>query len=163
MDSKSLIAFSFIAYFNANIDSSLYFYVSALISCLVAFSLDYVGSMSPQKIIFSDVYLLEDEQELSLGMLIRLKRICNFCQFHALFMTLLHVYLHFHIFYNIFRNNLLIQCPVPLFVRYYLVTLDDFPIMCGLFPYAANTMFWLPLQPSSLMSPHNFVVPYMLF
>ena len=47
--------------------------------------------MSPPKIIFVVVYVLEDEQELSLGMLIRLKRIYNFCQFHALFMTLVHV------------------------------------------------------------------------
>ena len=47
--------------------------------------------MSPPKITFVFVYLLEDEQELSLGMLIRLKYIYNFCQFHALLLTLLHV------------------------------------------------------------------------
>ena len=29
------------------------------------------------------IYLLEDEQELSLGMLIRLERIYNFCLFRA--------------------------------------------------------------------------------
>ena len=70
---------------------TLYYYVSALISCLLAFSLDYVGSMSPPKIIFVFVYLLEDEQELNLGMLIRPKRIYNFCQFLSLFVTLLPV------------------------------------------------------------------------
>ena len=70
---------------------ALYFYVSALISCLLAISLDYVGSMSPPKITFNFIYLLEDDQELSLGMLICPKHIYNFCQFHALFMTLLHV------------------------------------------------------------------------
>ncbi len=41
--------------------------------------------MSPQKLFCFITYLLEDEQELSLGMLIRLKRIYNFkmpqCQF----------------------------------------------------------------------------------
>ena len=31
------------------------------------------------------IYLLEDEQELSLGMLIRPKRIYNFCLLHACF------------------------------------------------------------------------------
>ena len=70
---------------------ALYCYVSSLISCLLAISIDYVGSMSPPKIIFVVVYLLEDEHELSLGMLICPKRIYNFCQFHALFMKLLHV------------------------------------------------------------------------
>ena len=34
-------------------------------------------------IIFFIIYLLEDEQELSLGMLIRLRRIYNFLLFHA--------------------------------------------------------------------------------
>ena len=45
-----------------------------------------------QKLSFVVVYLLEDEQELSLGMLIHPERIYNFCQFHALFMALLHAF-----------------------------------------------------------------------
>ena len=37
------------------------------------------------KIMLVIIYLLEDEQELSLGMLIRPKRIYNFCLLHACF------------------------------------------------------------------------------
>ena len=39
---------------------------------------DFVGFMSHQKLLFVITYLLEDEQELSLGMLICCKRIYNF-------------------------------------------------------------------------------------
>ena len=42
-----------------------------------------LGSNPHQKNIFFIIYLLEDEQELSLGMLIRLRRIYNFLLFHA--------------------------------------------------------------------------------
>ena len=38
------------------------------------------------------IYLLEDEKELSLGMLIRLQRIYNFWLFHAIILPLLDVY-----------------------------------------------------------------------
>ena len=38
------------------------------------------------------IYLLEDEQELSLGMLIRLQRIYNFLLFHAIILSTLDVY-----------------------------------------------------------------------
>ena len=38
------------------------------------------------------IYLLEDEQELSLGMLIRLQRIYNFWLLHAILSTVLDVY-----------------------------------------------------------------------
>ena len=38
------------------------------------------------------IYLLEDEQELSLGMLIRLQRIYNFWLFHAIILSVLDVY-----------------------------------------------------------------------
>ena len=38
------------------------------------------------------IYLLEDEQELSLGMLIRLQHIYNFCLFHAIILSVLDVY-----------------------------------------------------------------------
>ena len=37
-----------------------------------------LGSIQHQKLSLFIIYLLEDEQELSLGMLIRLKRIYNF-------------------------------------------------------------------------------------
>ena len=48
--------------------------------------------MSPQKLFFLFItYLLEDEQELSLGMLIRCKRIHNFLMFHAWFYLLSYV------------------------------------------------------------------------
>ena len=42
---------------------------------------------------FVIIYLLEDEQELSLGMLIRPKRIYNFWLFHAIFMLLALVFI----------------------------------------------------------------------
>jgi len=52
---------------------------SFIYMCLtILYDQDYDGSMSPQKLYCFIVYLLEDEQELSLGMLIRLKRIYNF-------------------------------------------------------------------------------------
>ena len=64
------------------------------------------------------IYLLEDEQELSLGMLIRPKRIYNFCLLHACFVwycydldTLSYIFDHIW-------TNLLTQCapvPVPVF------------------------------------------------
>ena len=38
------------------------------------------------------IYLLEDEQELSLGMLIHLQRIYNFLLFHAIILSVLDVY-----------------------------------------------------------------------
>ena len=61
------------------------------------------------------VYLLEDEQELSLGMLIRLRPIYNFLLFHANIIQLSHILVTF---YMIYWTNLLIQCPVivPVFV-----------------------------------------------
>ena len=46
------------------------------------------------------IYLLEDEQELSLGMLIRLQRIYNFLLFHAIILSVLDVYgLYYAILY----------------------------------------------------------------
>ena len=95
---------------------ALYCYVSSLISCLLAISLDYVGSMSPPKNCLCFRLPTRGRAWTKLGMLIRPKRIYNFYQFHALFITLLHFYLHFHIFYNISWTNLLIQCPVPVSV-----------------------------------------------
>ena len=56
------------------------------------------------------IYLLEDEQNLSLGMLIRPKRIYNFCLFHDLLGDIVicfstHLYHFTHIW-----TNLLTQC-----------------------------------------------------
>ena len=58
--------------------------------------------MSPQKLSFVITYLLEDEQELSLGMLIRCKRIYNFwcsmlvyCQLLYVLLVLLGVFMDF--------------------------------------------------------------------
>ena len=54
-----------------------------------------LGSIPHKKIIFFIIYLLEDEQELSLGMLIRLRRIYNFWLFHANIIQLLHTFGNF--------------------------------------------------------------------
>ena len=58
--------------------------------------------MSPQKLFFVITYLLEDEQELSLEMLIRCKRIYNFLcsmlvlhQFIYVLLTLRGTFMHF--------------------------------------------------------------------
>ena len=60
------------------------------------------------------IYLLEDEQELSLGMLIRLQRIYNFLLFHAVILSFLDVLQSFYSnFISFFGTNLLTQCPVP--------------------------------------------------
>ena len=42
------------------------------------------------------IYLLEDEQELSLGMLIRLQRIYNFLLFHVVILSFLDVLQSFY-------------------------------------------------------------------
>ena len=88
------------------------------------FDQDCVRSMSPQKLsklYLVIIYLLEYEQELSLGMQIRLKRIYNFLLFHACYISLPHVFImflyHFGIFYG---TNLLTRCPVPVHVFCYL-------------------------------------------
>src|ERR1044072_2512086 len=56
------------------------------------------------------IYLLEDEQELSLGMLIRPKRIYNFCLLHACFVWLCHVLLELSYTFDHIWTNLLTQC-----------------------------------------------------
>src|SRR3954471_22345194 len=64
------------------------------------------------------IYLLEDEQELSLGMLIRPKRIYNFCFLHACFVRLCHVLLDLSYTFEHIWTNLLTQCtqlPVSVF------------------------------------------------
>src|SRR3954471_19675210 len=64
------------------------------------------------------IYLLEDEQELSLGMLIHPKRIYNFCLLQACFVLLCHVLLELSYTFEHIWTNLLTQCtqlPVPVF------------------------------------------------
>ena len=54
------------------------------------------------------IYLLEDKQELSLGMLIRLQRIYNFWLFHAVILSFLDVLQSFYSnFISLFGTNLL--------------------------------------------------------
>ena len=50
------------------------------------------ASIHTSKIISFIIYLLEDEQELSLGMLIRLQRIYNLWSIHAIILSILDVY-----------------------------------------------------------------------
>src|SRR4051812_8884257 len=64
------------------------------------------------------IYLLEDEQELSLGMLIRPKRIYNFFLLHACFVRLCHDLLELSYTFEHIWTNLLTQCtqlPVVVF------------------------------------------------
>ena len=49
-----------------------------------------LGNIPRQNSVFI-IYLLKDEHELSLGMLIRLQRIYNFCLFHAVILSFLDV------------------------------------------------------------------------
>ena len=59
-----------------------------------------LGSIPHKKLSFI-IYLLEDEQELSLGMLIRLRRIYNFLLFHANILELLYTFGKFlHYFWD---------------------------------------------------------------
>ena len=76
---------------------------------------DYARQHSTSKIIFFIIYLLEDEQELSLGMLIRLRCIYIFLLFHAIILSILDVLIYIYSNYILFfGTNLLTQCPVPL-------------------------------------------------
>ena len=70
------------------------------------------------EIMLVTIYLLEDEQELSLGMLIRPKHIYIFCLLHACFVLLCHVLLELSYNFEHIWTNLLTQCtqlPVPVF------------------------------------------------
>ena len=53
----------------------------------------HYASIHTSLIISFIIYLLEDEQELSLGMLIRLQRIYNFLLFHAVIISILDVFM----------------------------------------------------------------------
>ena len=69
-----------------------------------------LGSIPHQKLSFYH-YLLEDEQELSLGMQIRLQRIYNFLLFHAVIISILDVFIIiYRNFISFFGTNLLTQC-----------------------------------------------------
>src|SRR3954463_10535543 len=64
------------------------------------------------------IYLLEDEQELSFGMLIRLKRIYNFCLLHACFVLYCYDLDTFSYTFEHIWTNLLTRCTpvsVPVF------------------------------------------------
>src|SRR4051812_11257256 len=77
----------------------------------------FVWHVTPE-IMLVIIYLLEDEQELSLGMLIRPKRIYNLCLLHACFVCLCHVLLELSYTFEHIWTNLLTQCtqlPVPVF------------------------------------------------
>ena len=87
------------------------------ITCILIFMpwLDYMikimlGSIPHQ---FFIIYLLENEQELSLGMLIR-------SVVSIIFYCFMPIFDNFHIllatFYIIFGTNILIKCPVPVSV-----------------------------------------------
>ena len=65
--------------------------------------MNMLGSIHIKNPVFI-IYLLEDEQELSLGMLIRLQRIYNFLLFHDVILSFFDVYNHFISF---FGTNLL--------------------------------------------------------
>ena len=54
-----------------------------------------LGSIPHKKLFFFIIYLLEDERELSLGMLIRLRRIYNFWLFHAIILQLSYTFGNF--------------------------------------------------------------------
>src|SRR3954465_5655726 len=68
------------------------------------------------------IYLLEDEHELSLGMLIRPKRIYNFCLLHACFGLYCYVVATLlYIFITYFGTNLLMVAKVHKFLFLYFV------------------------------------------
>ena len=60
--------------------------------CFALLSWSRLCWLLSHKKLFVITYLLEDEQELSLGMLIRLKRINNFWVIHASFVILSHIF-----------------------------------------------------------------------
>src|SRR3954469_15655453 len=66
------------------------------------------------------IYLLEDEQELSLGMLIRPKRICNFLLLHACFGFYCYVFATLsYLFITYFGTNLLMVARLHNFLFLY--------------------------------------------
>ena len=65
------------------------FRIWIFISQLRRFTLKLCQSITPHQKFFFIIYLLEDEQELSLGMLIRLQRIYNLWSIHAILLSIL--------------------------------------------------------------------------
>src|SRR4051812_46989645 len=61
------------------------------------------------------MYLLEDEQELSLGMLICPKRIYNFCLFHAYIGDIAKCFATLSYLFQHIWTNLLTRCPIASF------------------------------------------------
>ena len=59
-----------------------------------------LGGIPHQKLFFFIIYLLEDEHELSLGMLIRLRRIYNFLLFHANILQLSYTFGNFLYYFS---------------------------------------------------------------
>ena len=69
--------------------------------------MNILGSIPHQNYVFI-IYLLEDEQELSLGMLLRLQHVYNFLLFHAVILSFLDVLQSFYSnFISFFGTNLL--------------------------------------------------------
>ena len=69
---------------------------------------EHVRQHSTSKILFLSLPVLEDEQELSLGMLIRLQHIYNFLLFHAFILSFLDVLQSFYShFISFFGTNIL--------------------------------------------------------
>ena len=119
-DSESSCTFcSFVACVNANIDSCLLrLELNCMLWLLYLISPYMVVWHVTTEIMLVIIYLLEDEHELSLGMLIRPKRIYNFCWLHACFVWLCHVLLELLYTFGPIWTNLLTQCtqlPVPVF------------------------------------------------
>src|SRR3954466_812444 len=79
------------------------------------------------KIMLVIISLLEDEQELSLGMLIRPKCIYNFCLLHACFVRLCHVLLELSYTFEHIWTNLLNQCTQLLVHVFCCFCISDFP------------------------------------
>ena len=76
------------------------FRIWIFISQLRRFTLKLCQSITPHQKFFFIIYLLEDEQELSLGMLIRLQCIYNFWLLHAILSTVLgNIGLYFPLLY----------------------------------------------------------------
>ena len=99
---------------------SIEIFMSKLDHCFVSYKIsnvhakkkricdEHVRQHSTSKILFFIIYLLEDEQELSLGMLIRLQRIYNFLLFHDVILSFLDVLQSFYSnFISIFGTTLL--------------------------------------------------------
>src|ERR1041385_1137619 len=73
------------------------------------------------------ISLLEDEQELSLGMLIRPKRIYNFCLLHACFVRYCYGLDTLSYIFDHIWTNLLTQCTIVLVPIFCCFSISVFP------------------------------------